>query len=171
MGVELDGLQDWVKSVAQSPDLLRQQLEVRARKHSETLAGLIRDYTLVDTGGTRASIVGFAETDGPEITGGARSNNPVATYMEFGTGPVGTAAGHPLESELHPVRTSEGWWWYSGEEGQRIKAQLHGGDPQDYSLFTYTKGMPPVAMFYHGMQDYEPEILKDFGGLVLEVLK
>ena len=66
---------------------------------------------------------------------------------------------------------AEGWWWYSGEAGQHIKAARHGGDPNDYSLFTYTRGQPPQAMFYNAVQAYGDEITKDFGDTILEVLR
>ena len=66
---------------------------------------------------------------------------------------------------------AEGWWWYSGEAGQHIKAARHGGEPKDYSLFTYTRGQPPKAMFHNAVQAYGDEIAKDFGDTVLEVLR
>ena len=155
-------------AVERSADTLMQKLGRKAKLHADMLAGMTRAMTPVgiENGGrTRESI----QRDKDTITGGVKSDYPVAVFLEFGTGPVAEETGYPGDVQVSHV--AEGWWWYSGEAGQRIKAARHGGDPNDYSLFTYTRGQPPQAMFYNAVQAYGDEIAKDFGNTILEVLR
>lgn len=171
MDAKFDGLKEFRSALSASPEKLMGELINKANKHAETLAGLVREQTPVgdvNGGRTRQSIQGFVEADGDTVTGGARSDSPVAAFLEFGTGPVAEAAGYPGDVTVPHV--AEGWWWPSGEEGQRIKAERHGGDPKDYSKFTYTEGQPPKAMFHNAIEAYGDEIAKDFSDTILEVL-
>ena len=159
-------------TVAQSPQELIKTLTRKAQAHAETLAGMTRAMTPVgdsNGGRTRESIQSFVERDGNVITGGAKSDDPIAVFLEFGTGPVAEETGYPGDVQVSYV--AEGWWWYSGEAGQYIKAARHGGEPDDYSLFTFTRGQPPRAMFYNAIQAYGDKIMEDFGATVLEVLR
>ncbi len=159
-------------AVERSADTLMQELGRKAKTHADVLAGMTRAMTPVgiENGGrTRESIQSFVERDKDTITGGVKSDYPVAVFLEFGTGPVAEETGYPGDIQVSHV--AEGWWWYSGEAGQRIKAARHGGEPKDYSLFTYTRGQPPKAMFYNAIQAYGDEIAKDFGDTALEVLR
>ena len=159
-------------AVERSADTLMQELGRKAKLHADMLAGMTRAMTPVgiENGGrTRESIQGFVERGKDTITGGVKSDYPVAVFLEFGTGPVAEETGYP--GDIQASHVAEGWWWYSGEAGQRIKAARHGGEPKDYSLFTYTRGQPPKAMFYNAVQAYGDEVAKDFGDTVLEVLR
>lgn len=172
MDIKMDWLDDFQKMISASPDKLFAELIQKANKHAEVLAGLARDGTPVGAvggGRTRQSIQGFVRVDGDILTGGARSDYPVAAFLEFGTGPVAEAAGYPGDVDVSHV--TEGWWWPSGASGQVIKAERHGGDPQDYNEFTYTEGQPPKAMFHNAIEAYGDTIAEDFGDTVLEVLK
>lgn len=153
-----------------SPEQLMGSLIQKANRHAEALAGAVRAGTPVGEvagGRTRQSIQGFVRVEGDTLTGGARSDYPVAWFQEFGTGPVASAAGYPGDTQVPHVQ--EGWWWPSGEEGQRIKAERHGGEPEDYSEFTYTEGQPPKAMFHNAIEAYGDKIAEDFGETVMEV--
>ena len=170
MDTEWKGLAEFQKYLASSPERLLGALTRKANRHAENLAGLVREGTPVgeNAGGrTRQSIQGFVRTDGDTVTGGARSDYPVAAFLEFGTGPTAEAAGYPGAIEVPHV--SEGWWWPSGEAGQRVKAERYGGNPDDYNKFTYTEGQPPKAMFHSAMEAYGDKIAEDFGNTVLEV--
>lgn len=159
-------------TVAQSPQELLTALTSKAQVHAETLAGMTRAMPPVgdsNGGKTRESIQSFVERGKDAITGGVKSDYPVVVFLEFGTGPVAEETGYPGDVQVSHV--AEGWWWYSGEAGQRIKAARHGGDPDDYSLFTYTRGQPPRAMFHNAIQAYGDKIMGDFGATVLEVLQ
>lgn len=172
MDKDIQALMKFQARVKRAPQRLTAELIQRAHRHAETLAGLTRAGTPVGElagGRTRQSIRAFVELKDGEITGGVRSDYPNAVFQEFGTGPVAEAAGYPGETTAAHV--TEGWWWHSGPEGQQIKAQRHGGDPQDYSPFTYTEGQPPRAMFYNAMEAYKDEILEDFEELALEVIR
>ena len=184
MDIELNGLDEFLVDVRNSPDRLMGELVRKANKHAETLAGLVRDRTPlgeVAGGRTKQSIQGFVEVDKDTVTGGARSDYPNAVYQEFGTGPVAEAAGYPGEVQGGPItHVTEGWFWPSGEQGQNIKAQRHGAkenndgkekSPEDYNIFTYTEGQPPKAMFHNAMEAYGDKIAEDFGETILEVFK
>lgn len=170
-------MEDYRKALAEfqaqlnkSPEQLMSGLIQKANRHAEMLAGAVRNRTPVGEvagGRTRQSIQGFVRVEGDELTGGARSDYPVSWFQEFGTGPVATAAGYPGDTQVPHVQ--EGWWWPSGEGGQLIKAERHGGDPEDYNELTYTEGQPPKAMFYNAMEAYGDKIAEDFGETVLEV--
>ena len=159
-------------AVERSADTLMQELGRKAKLHADMLAGMTRAMTPVgiENGGrTRESIQSFVERDKDTRTGGVKSDYPVAVFLEFDTGPVAEETGYP--GDVQASHVAEGWWWYSGEAGQHIKAARHGGEPKDYSLFTYTRGQPPKAMFYNAVQAYGDEIAKDFGDTILEVLR
>ena len=172
MDIELNGLDEFLADITGSPDRLMGELVRKANKHAENLARLVRDGTPVGEiagGRTRQSIQGFVEVDGDTVVGGARSDYPNAIFQEFGTGPVAEAAGYPGEVDVSHV--TEGWFWPSGEQGQVLKAQRHGGTPEDYNAFTYTEGQPPKAMFHNAMETYGDKIAEDFGNTVLEVFE
>ena len=159
-------------AVERSADTLMQELVKKAQKHADILTGQTvakAPRGKYNGGRTRESIQSFVERDKDTITGGVKSDYPVAVFLEFGTGPVAEETGYPGDIQVSHV--AEGWWWYSGEAGQRIKAARHGGEPKDYSLFTYTRGQPPQAMFYNAVQAYGDEIAKDLGDTILEVLR
>ena len=165
-------LAEFQKQLESSPGQLMSALIRKANRHAETLAGEVRNGTPVGKvagGRTRQSIQGFVRVEGDTLTGGARSDYPVAWFQEFGTGPVAEAAGYHGDVDVPHV--TEGWWWPSGEEGQTIKAKLHGGDPQDYNELTYTEGQPPKAMFHKAMEAHGDKIAEDFGETVLEVFR
>lgn len=160
------------KQIKDSPEKLLSALVKKAETHAENLAGLTKAGTPVgevEGGRTRESIQSFVEREGDTITGGAKSDHPVAVFLEFGTGPVAEAAGYP--GDIQVAHVVEGWWWYSGEAGQHIKADLHGGSKDDYSPWTGTMGQPPKAMFHNAIQSYGDKIMEDFGETVLEVLR
>ena len=161
MDIELNGLDEFLADVRNSPDRLMGELVKKADYHAEVLAGKVRKNTKAGRyagGRTRQSIQAFVEVDGDTITGGARSDYPNAIFQEFGTGPVAEAAGYP---DIDTV----------GRETQEIRAKKYGGDPEDYSPFTYTEGQPPKAMFHKAMEAYGDKIAEDFGKTVLEVFK
>lgn len=172
MGIELNGLNEFLADITGSPDQLMGGLVRKANEHAEHLAGLVRAGTPVGEvagGRTRQSIQGFVERDSDTVSGGARSDYPNAVYQEFGTGPVAETAGYPGDVGVSHV--TEGWWWPSGATGQVIKARRHGGDPEDYNRFTYTEGQQPKAMFHNAIEEYGDEIAKDFGEAILEVFR
>lgn len=175
MEVEFDGLNEFLAEIKDSPDRLMKVLTRKANRHAETLAGLTRAGTPVGQiagGRTRQSIQGFVEVDRDTVTGGARSDYPNAVFQEFGTGPVAEAAGYPGEVQGGPItHVTEGWYWPSGAEWQKIKAKQHGGDPEDYNEFTYTEGQPPKAMFYKAAEAYGDRIIGDFEKTIGEVFK
>ena len=161
---------EFQRQLKSSPGQLMSALIQKANRHAETLAGQVREGTPVGAvagGRTRQSVQGFVRVEGDTLTGGARSDYPVAWFQEFGTGPVAEATGYPGDVQVPHV--SEGWLWPSGEIGQQVKAERHGGDPEDYNKLTYTEGQPPKAMFYNAMELYGAEIAEDFGKTVLEV--
>lgn len=171
MDVTFEGLSEFNTALTGSADWLMKGLIVKANKHAEELARRVRDKTRVadtDGGRTRESIQGFVKANGDELEGGVHSTYENAWYEEFGTGPVASAAGYLGDVSVDHV--TEGWWWPSGETGRDIKAQRHGGDPQDYNMMTYTEGKKPEAMFWNSMQEYGDKIAEDFGETVLEVL-
>ena len=78
-------------AVERSADTLMQELGRKAKTHADVLAGMTRAMTPVgiENGGrTRESIQSFVERDKDTITGGVKSDYPVAVFLEFGTGPV-----------------------------------------------------------------------------------
>ena len=160
-------------AVERSADMLMRELGKKAEKHADALTRATINGTPLgkyNGGSTKGQIKSFVEVDGDTLTGGVKSDYPNAIFQEFGTGPVGEAGGYPGDVPGIAYVT-EGWSWYSGEEGQKIKADLHGGVKEDYSPWTGTRGQPPKAMFYNAIQAYGDEIAKDFGDTVLEVLR
>ena len=125
---------------------------VRAR--SEILAGDARAACPVDSGDLRNSIEAFTEVSKDSISGGAVTNKEYAPFVEFGTGPAGTeSGGHPLDGELGIVRKTEPWLAVIPDVGPR-----------------YVHGQPANPFMYTAMKQNEPEIIKEFGTAVKEVL-
>lgn len=103
-------------AVERSADTLMQELGRKAKMHADVLAGMTRAMMPVgvENGGrTRESIQSFVERDKDTITGGVKSDYPVAVFLEFGTGPrLQRRLGIPGDVQVSHV--AEGWWWYSG---------------------------------------------------------
>lgn len=133
---------------------LNKALETVVKAKSEELAGDARKNCPVETGNLRNSIEGFTEKNKDTITGGAVTVNEYASYVEFGTGPTGTASGgHPLDSELGIVRKTEPWLANIPDVGIR-----------------YVHGQVANPFMYRAMKENENDITKTFGEALKEVL-
>lgn len=152
--IRIDGLDAYIDKFTKSPDRLLERLRKQVLEDAETLAGMQRDNCVVDTGMLRESIQTFCEREGDVITAGTRTNNDHAVYVEFGTGPKGSAEGHPLDAELGVVRKTEGWVVNIPGVG-----------------FRYTEGQPAKPFMYPAMKNMEPVIKAHFGTAVQEVLR
>ena len=139
--------------LSKMPDKLEQDIEVKVRARSEILAGDARAACPVNTGDLRNSIEGFVEVRKDEITGGAVTTSDHAVYVEFGTGPVGTEDGHPLDDELGIVRKTEPWLGVIPSVGPR-----------------YFHGQKAVPYMYTAMKQNEEDILNEFSTAVKEVM-
>lgn len=142
-----DKIESWQKG-------LDKALLTAVKARSEILAGDARAACPVDTGNLRNSIEGFTEEGKNTITGGAVTVSDHAAYVEFGTGPTGTeSGGHPLDGELGIVRKTEPWLAVIPDVGPR-----------------YVHGQAANPFMYTAMKQNEPEIIKEFGGTLKEVL-
>lgn len=154
MDISMQGFDDYVKKISQSPDKLVEKIYQQAMRDAETLAGKQREDCPVLFGSLRESIHSFCTRQGDVIEAGSRTNNDHAVYVEFGTGPVGDIKGHPLDSELGVARKSEPWLVNIPGIGIR-----------------YTHGQPAQPFMYPAMQAMKPQIEKNYGGMVMEVMK
>lgn len=141
---------------------------------SEELAGRARKNCPVDEGGLRESIEGFVTQNENEITGGAVTVNEYAAYVEFGTGPTGTAeGGHPLDSELGITRKTGPWIGkipitpdtakYLGNITEKEREQGY--------AYRYIHGQQANPFMYRAMKETEQDIIDDFGSALKEVIK
>lgn len=133
---------------------LDKALVTAVRSRSEILAGDARKACPVDSGDLRNSIEAFTEVGKDGISGGAVTNKEYAPFVEFGTGPTGTeSGGHPLDGELGIVRKTEPWLAVIPDVGPR-----------------YVHGQPANPFMYTAMKQNDPEIIKEFGDTLKEVL-
>lgn len=133
---------------------LERALSATVFHRTQIIAGDARALCPVESGSLRLSIEGFSKKDGENICGGAKTNNEYATYVEFGTGPVGTqSGGHPLDSKLGIVRSSQPWLAKIPDVGWR-----------------FVHGQKANAFMYFAMKQNEKEILEEFSSVLREVI-
>lgn len=181
MGVSVTGFDALLKSIEESPDKLKRQTILKARKLAEDVAGKARRGAPVKDGRLRNSLKAFVEVDGDKITGGVRTDYAPAIYHELGTGPVGKASNYPGQTEMQepPKYRVNGWWYYSEEmKGQplpdTIKFGKHKGEPRDppgqiSDGLVYTEGVPAKAYMYNALVATEDEIMAGLGECITEV--
>ncbi|MCC8064164.1 MAG: HK97 gp10 family phage protein [Clostridiales bacterium] len=158
----------YLKAISTSPDRLTRQTVKTAGKLAEKLAGRAREGAPVQDGQLRESLKAYTTREGDVIEGGVHSTLPHAIYQEMGTGPVGDANPHPLENELHPARTAEGWTYQSAEvAAQRGEAYVK----DEKGGYVYTEGVPARGYLYNAINSMEGEIDRELGAcLSMEVI-
>lgn len=152
--ITMEGLDAYFDKLTKSPDKLIERIRQQALQDAEVLAGKQRLNCPARTGMLRESIETFCQRDGDTIEAGTRTRNPYAVYVEFGTGPIGSKKGHPLDSELGVARKTEAW-----------KVNIPGVGVR------YTQGQPATAFMYYAMKEMEPIIKEHFGSSAKEVLR
>ncbi len=168
MAVEMKGFDDLMKTFKESPNALHRQLILTVQKEAEKLAGLARAGCPVDTGQTRNSIQAYVEVHGEEIEGGARSSDPVAVYLEMGTGPKGQASEHPMAGELGVTYSPDGWR-YQSEKVAAMRGEEY--IPGETGGWVYTEGQSAKAFLYNAMVAMEDELTAAFGAAAEEALQ
>lgn len=150
MGAEFtftdNALQAFTADLSDSPDLLLNRLVQKAAELSNQIAGDARALVPTDTGMLKNSIIPFVVVGTDELSAGAKSDLDYAAYVEFGTGPTGQAAGHPLDAELGVVRKSEKWRVNIPDVGVR-----------------YIAGQKPQPYLYPAMKQNEEAVKEELG--------
>lgn len=154
LDTDISGLNEYIKKLEQSTDKLIETVKKQAMQDAEVLAGKQRANCPVVTGELRESIQSYCVLQGDIIEAGTRTNCEHAVYVEFGTGPVGSKNGHPLDSELGVVRKADSW-----------KVNIPGVG------YRYTEGQPANPFMYRGIKEMEETIKEHFGSAVKEVMK
>lgn len=167
---DFDVLSDKLSSLS---DRLDKNLSVKVKAMSEKIAGDARKNCPVDTGGLRNSIEGFTEEKGNELSGGAVTTHENAAYVEFGTGPTGTAKRHPLDDELGVTRKTRPWLGkipITPENESKFKALTDKEKEQGFA-WRFVSGQEPIPFMYRAMKENEDEILKEFASAVKLTVK
>ena len=111
----------------------------------------------VDKGELRQSIKTSVEASGYEVTGTTYTNKEYASYVEFGTGPMGQENHSGISTEITPTYSAQGWS-YKDDNGEWI----------------YTNGQAAQPFMYPALKNNESrvkkiikeEIASDIGKLV-----
>lgn len=171
----LDELERWANALSNA---LTARMEGLIAQGAESLAAAVKSATpvgRVNGGRSRESIYVRTERNGDELTSQVVSDYPVMYFLEFGTGPVATAAGYPGEAQVPHV--AEGWVYWSDEVyNQRLgdlydQAGTYTVTPTEVNGFVYTEGMKPHAMFYNAAKAYEPELEREITRAMKEVIR
>ncbi len=152
-------------------DLVR-GLKHKVKSQSVILAGYSRAKAPTDTSGLKSSIEDFQEEKENEIIGGAVTTNEYAAYVEFGTGPTGTNAGHPLDSDLGIVRKTDPWLGkipITAENESKFHSLSEKEKEQGFA-YRYVHGQEPIPFMYEAMEEAKEDILKEFSSVLKEVL-
>lgn len=166
-GVTTSGFETLISAMERSPDQLQRNLIQKAHKLAEQVAGQTRQGAHPGpTGQLRRSVESYVEQNGDQIEFGVKSNYPVFAYFEFGTGPVGSRTGHPMDGELGISRRPDGWTYWSDQ----VQAQRQGENP-DATGYVYTEGVPAEAPMYNAAQASREEILAALGASFEEVIR
>lgn len=152
-----------------APEKLERACAPLAEDMTATAKGLVYQNGLTyQDGAIRDSLHGFVQREGDQISLGVRTALDIAIYHEMGTGPVGTAAGHPGEGNLSApvVRRSTGWTYWS-REVQEQRAAEQGGEATG---FVYTEGVRPKAFLHNALLQHKEEAAQTLTGLIREEL-
>lgn len=112
-------------------------------------------------GSIRDSLRAYTASDGESVTLGVETDLDIAVFHELGTGPVGTAKGHPGESNITPpvARRSTGWTYFSEDVAQKRAAESKTGEGKENG-FVYTRGVPPKAFMHAGLVQNKESVAK-----------
>ncbi len=161
------------KKISSLSERLNKNLETAVKARAVILAGDARKNCPVDTGDLRNSIEDFVEAGKNEISGGAVTTHQNAVFVEFGTGPTGTASGHPLDSELGVTRKTEPWLSKVPvtAENEALFSNLSEKEKEQGFAWRFVHGQVPIPFMYRAMEENRDEIIKDFGSAVKEAIK
>lgn len=158
---------DLGKLIAKLEDLVqttgdKERLAQACRASAERITGeakgnVYQDGLTFRDGAIRDSLHAYVGTDEDGvIKWGVETNLDFAIYHELGTGPVGTAAGYPGETDQPIARRSTGWtYWSDKVQRDRIEEQIdvygEGSMTAPETGFVYTEGVPPKAFMYQAV--------------------
>lgn len=161
------------EKISSLPEHLEKNLETTVKARAVILAGDARKNCPVDTGDLRNSIEDFVEVGKGEISGGAVTTHQNAAFVEFGTGPTGTAVGHPLESKLGITRKTEPWLSKVPvtSENEALFSSLSEKEKEQGFAWRFVHGQEPIPFMYRAMEENRDDILEEFGAAVKEAIK
>lgn len=117
-----------------------------------------------NNGELRQSIKVKVDAQASKVTGTVYTNKEYASYVEFGTGPIGEEKHQGISPDISPVYSQNGWWF----QGDDIKPQ----DARKYywiksegakGTFYYTKGQPAQPFLYPALKKNENIITMNLG--------
>lgn len=122
-----------------------------------------RERVAVDTGDLRKSITHTTKFEKSEIISTVHTNSDHATYVEFGTGPVGAANHEGISPEAHVSYRPTKWLGkipeLAGQQGKKDQG------------FRYISGQPAKPYLYPALKDNEDQILKKLEGGIKEIME
>lgn len=119
---------------------MQPDVEKAVKKYSEVVRGAAVKLCPVDTGELRSSIKTSVQS-GEAVKGTIYTNKEYASYVEFGTGPVGQADHAGISPEAD-VSYRQSGWAYKDADGN----------------FWHTNGQPAQAFMYPALKMMEGKI-------------
>lgn len=99
-------------------------------------------WKFVSRGALKGSIYGKVEQDADATIGCVYTNAPYASYVEFGTGPVGQSSHAGISPNVPVAYTQEPWVWVDDEGG-----------------FHTTEGQPAQPFMYPALKSMEKYVV------------
>lgn len=154
VNMDISGFDKLIKALDDKVSTIETEVENTVYALAEQVAGEARDHCPANEGRLRESIFPrvIKDKDG-EVAGEVCSNLEYAAYVEFGTGPVGEAAG--LKREGIDLTYRQTPWVYQDEEGK----------------YHYTRGREPKPFMYKALKQSEEDIKEKLGSVARLELK
>lgn len=126
----------------------------------------------VNDGKLRQSIKTMFEIQDEKITGTVYTNKKYASYVEFGTGPVGEANHAGISPEVTPVYSQSPWWIHESQIGWETAEMYHMFrlDTED-GLFYQTSGQPAQPFLYPGLKNNEDAITQKVSEVMAQEIR
>lgn len=122
-------------------------------------------YLQKETGETADSLHEYVERTKEGVAFGVSTDSLRTIYHEMGTGPVGTEAGYPGESNVdEPIVRRSTAWYYWAEDIAKERSGINPGEEHEFSSmqeyfefqqggFVKTEGVPPKAFIHNAVME------------------
>lgn len=165
MNLEIKGLEALASELDKLVSGIDGDVKQIVQDEAQSIADEAKNLAPVDAGRLRESIQTRVIEENGEIAGEVYTNLDYAAYVEFGTGPVGQAAG--LKIDGINLRYRQTPWAIPAdkidasvaEKYHFIKLYDEDGEVSGY----LTRGQAPQPFLYPAMQSHEDEIKEKLG--------
>lgn len=159
MSYDIKGLDSFFKKLNNLPTGITKEVAKQVKREGKMVqasAKMLCPVNKYGAGGElRQSIKEKTEIEDSLVRSTVFTNKKYASYVEFGTGPVGQEHHEGISPEVNPAYTQDGWVYHN----------------DDLDEFFYTKGQPARPYLYPALKNYEETATKNIKKATKDSLK